>query len=687
VGRFVLALGVLGAIWASPVARPSAQVSQKPVFRAGTDYVQLDVVVTDGHDKAIRDLTKDDFEIAEHGRPQPVADFAFVSIPPVHRTVTEVTTTAPTIDVVTNTHSPIGRQWVLVIDDLHIIELHLRQTKQVVQEFLESLPPEDQVAIVFVGRSDLSQGFTSDLGAEMRTVNRIKDSLGLAYDAADVGGSTISAPLSEGAGAPNKPTQATTAAKGDDIAVSSRMDPAERDRYRYALSTVEVLKNISASLVHSTYPRKALVYVSEGMTYSLDNVFHSDYLDFSVAVSHAREVNDQLRATFEAARRGGVPVYAIDPRGLPDCNSVRGDCTFPPKVWENIRAQMNNMRTLAENTGGLAFVGNSDLTRAVHDLVEDNSSFYVLGYYPQPFERDGKFHDVKVTVKRPGARVRARAGYEAPKSAPPTAVETTRTLDDALGSALPVSGLSLRAFAASVAPGLHGMKTVVTVEVTYPAPLDGSPINDSLQFGMLALDHDGKVKGSTRHAFHFTGSLKGAAEVTYAINDVIELPSQPLVLRVAVASQALGKSGSIHVPVEPLSLSRDDLQGGPVVIGLAGPTRQAAVPPGALSDLVPFQPTTTRTFAATDVLRVFVPVFWGSRDDTAQATLSVKGASSLIPQVLTLARSKAPNARYEATLDTTLSLAGLQAGKYLLAIDVRLSSGQTARRMIAFEVQ
>ena len=56
--------------------------------------------------------------------------------------MTDVAASAPTIDVVCNAHSPNGRQWVLVIDDLHIIETHLRQTKQVVQQFLESLPPE-----------------------------------------------------------------------------------------------------------------------------------------------------------------------------------------------------------------------------------------------------------------------------------------------------------------------------------------------------------------------------------------------------------------------------------------------------------------------------------------------------------------------------------------------------------------
>ena len=56
-----------------------ALAAQQPVFRAGTDYVQLDVVVTDKDGQAIRDLSKDDFEVTENGRSQAVTDLQFVA--------------------------------------------------------------------------------------------------------------------------------------------------------------------------------------------------------------------------------------------------------------------------------------------------------------------------------------------------------------------------------------------------------------------------------------------------------------------------------------------------------------------------------------------------------------------------------------------------------------------------------
>jgi VWFA-related protein len=651
-GRLPLVVCVLGVAWAAGAAiQPPTQAVQRPAFRAGVDHVELDVVVTDGHDKTVKDLTKDDFEIIEHGRPQTIADFEFLSVPRSHRAVPDVKTAVPTVDVVTNTHPPLGRQWALVIDDLHIIEQHIPHTKKVIQAFLEAVSPDDQVAIVFVGRSDLSQDFTSDLSAQMRTVNRIRDALGFAYDAAD------------------------TPPTGGDNPMGA--DVSKKERHRYAGATLDVLKNVCAALVRSTYPRKALVYVSEGMTYKWDQLI-VDYLE--------RDVFDQLLPTFESARRAGVPVYPIDPRGIPDCSSVRGECPQPP--WPNINAQFNNMRTLAENTGGLAFVNRPNMTEAVQDLIDDNSSVYLLGYYPEPFERDGKFHDVKVAVKRPGLRVRARAGYAAPKAATAIAAEAKRTLDDALGAALPVGGLSLRAFAAPVVATPHGMKTLITLEVTYPGPLEGAKIDDTLQFGILALDREGHVKGSTRRAFHFVASPKGAEPVTYAINDWVDLPSQSLTLRVGVASESLGTVGTIHLPVEVIDASRSQLQMSGVVIGFAGPARQAAVPPGALKDLVPFQPTTSRTFAATDTLQLFAPLSWASADTSVAVNISIRRDDEIVMrrsvQVPGLAIR---GAHRQAVCTVSLPLTEIAAGSYVLELVARLANGQAATRDVAFDLR
>ena len=71
----------------SLVALGAAALAQQPVFHAGTDYVRVDVVVTDTDDKPLTNLTKDDFEIVEGGKRQAIDDFQFVSVPVEHRTI------------------------------------------------------------------------------------------------------------------------------------------------------------------------------------------------------------------------------------------------------------------------------------------------------------------------------------------------------------------------------------------------------------------------------------------------------------------------------------------------------------------------------------------------------------------------------------------------------------------------
>jgi hypothetical protein len=169
--------GVLASAWltaivvsAAPQSPPQTPPQRSPVFRTGVDLVSLDVVVTGKDDRPVTGLTKDDFTITSEGRPQTIADFQAVTIPKAQRLVTREMV-IPTVDVASNVHEPTARQWVMVIDDLHILELQLSETREVVQEFIRSLPKDDQVAIVFVGRSDFSQDFTSDAGALMRTVD------------------------------------------------------------------------------------------------------------------------------------------------------------------------------------------------------------------------------------------------------------------------------------------------------------------------------------------------------------------------------------------------------------------------------------------------------------------------------------------------------------------------------------
>ena len=96
------------------------------------------------------------------------------------------------------------------------------------------------------------------------------------------------------------------------------------------------------------------------------------------------------------------------------------------------------MRTLAENTDGIAVLNINDLDKGFDRISNDMASYYLLGYYASNTTPDGRFRSITVRVKQPGVQVRARKGYRAPSEndiRPPAAITS-----GAAGAPSPVQG-------------------------------------------------------------------------------------------------------------------------------------------------------------------------------------------------------------------------------------------------------
>jgi VWFA-related protein len=116
-----------------------------------------------------------------------------------------------------------------------------------------------------------------------------------------------------------------------------------------------------------------------------------------------------LREIIDDANRGNSTFYMIDPGGL-----------------RTSRAADRNgaLRTLAENTDGLAVLNTNGLDKGFTRIADDMQSYYLLGYYATNTKRDGRFRSLTVKVKQPGIDVRARKGYRAPSEADVTPLPT-----------------------------------------------------------------------------------------------------------------------------------------------------------------------------------------------------------------------------------------------------------------------
>src|SRR5690606_8663893 len=76
----------------------------------------------------------------------------------------------------------------------------------------------------------------------------------------------------------------------------------------------------------------------------------------------------------------------------------------------SLQATQDTLRVLSEQTDGRAIVNRNALAQGLSQIARDASYYYLLGYTSQ-VPNDGKFHEIKVRVKRNNVDVRGRKGF------------------------------------------------------------------------------------------------------------------------------------------------------------------------------------------------------------------------------------------------------------------------------------
>jgi hypothetical protein len=127
-----------------------------------------------------------------------------------------------------------------------------------------------------------------------------------------------------------------------------------------------------------------------------------NWCDQQVGRLASLDFEDRFRQLLRLARQSNVSFYPVDVGGL--------------RVSVNSGAR-NTLLELAENTDGIAVTNTNDLTGAVRRLTDSMAAYYLLGYYSTNAAADGRYREIRVRVKQPGATVSARPGYFAPTPA------------------------------------------------------------------------------------------------------------------------------------------------------------------------------------------------------------------------------------------------------------------------------
>jgi len=153
---------------------------------------------------------------------------------------------------------------------------------------------------------------------------------------------------------------------------------------------------------------------------------------------------DVLRTTGLAAS-ANVVFYTIDPRGLDSLTLSASDeidtdtdlttavANASDRKRYDFHESQDSLRMIANETGGKFFGNNNDIKQGLDKVLDENSAYYMLGFYPEASRWDGKFHKVKVVVRnRPDLSVSFRKGYLAKSSQPDTSAKLDPKVAEAI---------------------------------------------------------------------------------------------------------------------------------------------------------------------------------------------------------------------------------------------------------------
>jgi VWFA-related protein len=591
---------------AAPQSPAPADPAQQPpvTFRAEVNYVEVDARVLDAEGKFVPNLSQGDFQVFEDGKPQQINVFSLVNIP-VERTARPLFASKPIEpDTVTNASGINGRVYLIVLDDTHTHPLRATRVKLAATQFVERyMGANDIAAVVHIsGRTDAGQEFTSNQRLLVEAIQKFN-------------GRKLRSSLM-GRIEEEQRTRETRQA-GDRI-----NDPDAFERGHNARTTLESLKGFADFLAGVRGRKKALVYFSEGIDYDITDPFNNQ---------DATTIIESTRYTIAAATRANVAIYGFDVRGLGaglddtiEIQSFPDDQTLglnSSALFNEVRMGQDSLRVLSDETGGFAVVNNNDLAGSFRRLVEVNSSYYVLGYYPANERRDGRFRKIEVRVNRPGLTVNARRGYAAPRGRPsetklagPT--DASPELREAMSSPVPLGGLPLAA-TATVFKGPDRKGSIVISALIGGRDLsliekEGTFRND-LEIAIVAVDNKGKLYPSERNTLNLNlkpDTVPRFRAAGFRFISSLDVPPGRYQVRVAAREANTKRAGSllydIEVPdfsKEPLSISSLALTSGSSTVALT------ARPKDPLQKLLPAPLSSYREFGQGDELAVFAEIY------------------------------------------------------------------------------
>ena len=641
---------------------------EQPIFRGGINTVRVDVIVTDRQGNPVTDLKLEDFDIEEDGKPQKAETFRLIKIDAVTQPAYTQRALRTRNDEETAAADENARIFAFFLDDYHVMRDSSMSLKKPVIDFIANqLAPSDLVTVMYPLTPVDAAVLTRNHQGVINTVEKFE---GRKYN--------------------YEPINAIE----NGYVYKLTPDAIEIIRRQVTFSAIRGLCTKLGSLREG---RKSLILISEGFNATLppqmrsneaggfvgtarpgagadpfaaENNVMEDRAQFSAGMEMQREMQD----VWDACNRSNTAIYAVDPRGL----AVGGfDITANISMRTSqsyLNASIDTLRVLAENTDGRAIVNRNDLGGAMKQIIRDASAYYLVGYNSTQSPTDGKFHEIRVRVKRPGVQVRARKGYWAytaedakravagPRPGPPA--EVTK----ALATLAPMTNRRYIRTWIGNDKGEDGLTRVTLLWEPLP-PTPGVRRDDARRVTVLATSASGDIVYRGKVPTELAAPGNGGVVRFHA-------PPGKLDVRLTIEGDGTGTLDTEDRELVLPDLSAPEVMLSTPKVWFARSAREFT----ALTTGVPPAPTAIREFRRTDRLLIRFDAYApGSSPTKVTAQLLNQQGTKMTDLPVT-----APTEGQTHSID--MPLASLAPGQYLLEITATSEGQKPVTELIAFRL-
>ena len=459
------------------------QAQQLPVFRAGVELLEVDVSVIDDAGEPVRDLAASEFAVSVDGDPRRIVAAQFIDLRPAADAAGRTRNRAPlpSFSYTANTGSAAsgrGRLIILAIDRGSISFGEGQRVMRTAGDFLDTLGPNDQVALATVPPPGPAVDFTADhriVREHLETISGMGD--GPLQSTFSLTGFGDSLGLTEAeqivAGGPLAARIVERLCGLEDMGCAQLIGQEAmfivQDSQRQSKQSVWALEGLLRR-VREIDGRKFIVWISESLI--------SDY---------GSELLRVRRLAAEA--QTSVHVILLEP---PSLNAARNLSALPSPLaqrQDRVRQELG-LQLMADYTGGSVYRAISDGEHAFERIGREMSGYYLLGVEPLEDDLDGRQHDIEVSVSREGVRVRARR--EVVHRAEDEEETVQERLERLLTSPLAVPNLPLRVatYVYQEEEGSDKVRVLVATDV------ERDPADPEVTFGYRLVAPDGKTLAS-----------------------------------------------------------------------------------------------------------------------------------------------------------------------------------------------